>query len=332
MNQFIYFDNRWIGSHGIGRFSEMLGKHIKMINLNLPGRPTAILDPLIFAIKVFFLPVNSVIFTPGFNAPLFIRQKFILTLHDLNHIDRNENTSFLKKIYYNFIIKRAIKFSYKILTVSEFTKARIVSWSNINPDKIIVVSNGVDGIYNVNANKFSPGYQYFLCVSNRKRHKNEFRLIEAFSTAKIPSHIYLLFTGNETLTILKHCESLGVSNRVKFLGFVDEANMPGLYTGSLGLLFPSLYEGFGLPVIEAMACGIPVLTSNTSSLPEIASNAALLVNPISIDEIGSGIELLANDSIFRNKLSDLGLSRAKNFSWRNVAIQVESVLRESCEA
>lgn len=328
MNNNIYFDDRWIGAGGIGKFAKMLNIQLNMIKLNMPGKPTNPWDPIVFALRLLFLPSNAVVITPGFNAPLFVRQKFILTLCDLNHVDRLENTSFLKRLYYEFIIKRAIKYSYRILTISEFTKLRIIDWSGVEPEKIINVSLGVDSIYNVFATPHLPGYPYFLCVSNRKKHKNEIRLIKAFSQSQIDSKINLLFTGKSNLEIDKLCSFLGISHRVHFLGRVSEKDLPGLYVGSLGLLFPSLYEGFGLPVIEAMACGVPVLTSNSTSLNEVAANAAQLVDPISVDEITSGIELLANDADLRNKLSAKGLERVKIFTWETVASKVSLLLND----
>ena len=322
----IYFDNRWIGSHGIGRFSKMLSLHIPMIKMNILGSPTSIFDPILFSIQALFLPSDAIVFSPGFNAPIFIRQKFIFTLHDLNHIDRSENSSFLKSLYYKFVILRAIKFSYKVLTVSEFSKNRIVTWSNANPNKIINVGNGVDEFFTSNNLVRIIESRYFLCVSNRKLHKNEFRLIKAFSLANIDNDICLVFTGFVTTEVKIFCNSIGILDRIIFLGIIPDSDFPALYSGSLGLLFPSLYEGFGLPVIEAMACGTPVLTSNISSLPEVAGNAALLVNPHSIDDIRFGIERLVNDAEFRASLSALGLERSKLFRWDRVASKVAEAL------
>lgn len=122
----------------------------------------------------------------------------------------------------------------------------------------------------------------------------------------------------------------GISDRVNFIGFISESDLPSLYRGSLGLVFPSLYEGFGLPVVEAMACGVPVLTSTISSLPEVAGNAAILVDPVSVDAITDGITKLVNDSELREHLVQKGLLRAKRFSWQNVVNEIEIVLTEAC--
>ena len=125
--------------------------------------------------------------------------------------------------------------------------------------------------------------------------------------------------------------SMGLKDRVVFHGFIEDKNLPSLYCGALGLVFPSLYEGFGLPVVEAMACGIPVLTSNTTSLPEVAGDAAILVNPESVDEIKTGIEKLVSDQALRANLIAKGLERVKLFSWDGVAARVQAVLDEVAE-
>ena len=124
-------------------------------------------------------------------------------------------------------------------------------------------------------------------------------------------------------------KELKITERVEFTGFIEDGDLPGLYTGALGLVFPSLYEGFGLPVVEAMASGIPVLTSNVASLPEIAGDAAILVDPTSTEKIKQGIEQLVNNQALRHQLIALGLERAKLYSWDKVAEKVNAVLQEA---
>ncbi|MKD73124.1 glycosyltransferase family 1 protein, partial [Salmonella enterica subsp. enterica] len=179
--------------------------------------------------------------------------------------DLNDNSSLFKRLFYNFIIKRGCRKAYKIFTVSNFSKERIVAWSGVNPNKIVTVYNGVSSLFNADVKPLNLGYKYLLCVGNRKTHKNEKCVISAFAKADIDPAIKLVFTGNPCNDLEKLIIQHGLSERVKFFGFVSEKDLPSLYKGSLGLVFPSLYEGFGLPVVESMACGIPVLTSLTSS-------------------------------------------------------------------
>ncbi len=260
----------------------------------------------------------------------FLFEKFIITIHDLNHLDLNDNSSLFKRLFYNFIIKRGCRKAYKIFTVSNFSKERIVAWSGVNPNKIVTVYNGVSSLFNADVKPLNLGYKYLLCVGNRK-------LIRMRSVLYLPLPKQILisnktrFTGNPCNDLEKLIIQHGLSERVKFFGFVSEKDLPSLYKGSLGLVFPSLYEGFGLPVVESMACGIPVLTSLTSSLPEVAGDAAILVDPLSEDAITKGISRLINDSELRKHLIQKGLLRAKRFNWQNVVSEIEMVLTEACD-
>ena len=324
----IFFDSRWSGDHGIGRVSRMLDAGLCLPRLILSGKPASPLDPLRLLITMLRLGKDDAVLSPGFNAPLFVVRPYIFTVHDLNHIDRPENTSALKKLYYRLILRRACNKAFKILTVSEFSRQRILSWVKVPEERVVNIGNGVDPSFKPDVVAYEPGYQYLLCVGNRKAHKNEVRVLTGFAKAIIPQNVCLVFTGNVSEQLVKLSEQLGVLNRVFFVGHVRESDLPSLYKGAIALLFPSLYEGFGLPVIEAMACGTPVLTSNTTSLPEVAGDAALLVDPESIAEISSGIELLVNDEELRNSLSTKGLKQVQHFSWDTVVLRVKAVLDE----
>jgi len=324
----IFFDNRWSGDHGIGRVSRMLDAALCLPRLTLSGKPASPLDPLRLLIAMLKLGKDDAVLSPGFNVPLFVIRPYIFTLHDLNHIDRPENTSMLKKLYYRLILRPACNKAFKILTVSEFSRQRILSWAKVPEERVVNIGNGVDPSFKPDVVPYEPGYQYLLCVGNRKAHKNEVRVLKGFAKAVIPQNVCLVFTGNVSKQLMELSEQLGVLNRVIFVGRVPESDLPSLYKGAIALLFPSLYEGFGLPVIEAMACGTPVLTSKTTSLPEVAGDAALLVDPESIAEISSGIELLHNDEELRNTLSARGLQQAQRFSWNTVVSHLKTVLDE----
>lgn len=322
----IYFDARWIGDHGIGRFARIVGEKLQIEPIKISGSPSSPLDPVRFFLAVFFRTIKrSLIFSPGFNAPLFFIRKFVFVIHDLNHIDRPENSNILKRLYYEIIMKRGCRKAFKILTVSEFSRRRIADWASVDIDKIVNVGNGVDQSYCMTATPYSPGYTYLLCVSNRKEHKNEQRILQAFSDADLDPTIRFIFTGSINPKMISLCEKLKIQEKVIFLGKIPETDLPGLYRGALALIFPSLYEGFGLPVIEAMACGVPVLTSNTTSLPEIAGNAAILVDPMNVKEITAGISRLCSDLNLRNELRAKGIEQAGHFSWDKTVQKVASV-------
>ena len=324
-----YFDSRWIGDHGIGRFARVLSNYLDLEPLPIKGKPSSPFDPFrMFFVMLLKTPRNACVLSPGYNAPLFVVRPFIFTILDLNHIDRPENSSFFKRLYYRIIMKRAAHKAFKVLTISEFSRQRIIEWSGLDPDNVVNVSCGVDSNYNQNVKPCAFNFPYILCVSNRRPHKNEPRIIEAFATSNINTDILLVFTGPPSDTITGICRQFGIEKRVSFLGRVPEDDLPGLYRGALILLFPSLYEGFGLPVIEAMACGTPVVTSNTTSLLEIAGDAALLVNPLSVKEISTGIERLCSDYELRESIRNKGYEQAALYSWDNVAARVNKVMNE----
>ncbi len=324
----IFFDHRWAGDHGIGRVTRMLDSRLCLPHLNISGKPSSPAEPLRLLFAMLKLPKDSAVFSPGYNAPLFMVRPYIFIIHDLSHIDCPENNSFLKKLYYYVIMRKACHSAFRVLTVSEFSRQRIISWAKLPAEHVVNIGNGVDVCYRQDIEPHSPGYKYLLCVGNRKAHKNEERILEAFARSKIDFDIRLILTGNPSDKLISLSRKLNVSNRVVFLGRVPENDLPGLYRGALALVFPSLYEGFGLPVVEAMACGTPVLASNSTSMPEVAGDAALLVDPMSVELIKTGIEHICSDSVLRQKLQEKGLQRVKLFNWDDVTNRVKAVINQ----
>jgi glycosyltransferase involved in cell wall biosynthesis len=141
--------------------------------------------------------------------------------------------------------------------------------------------------------------------------------------------MHLVFTGEPEPEIMKCIEQQRVKERVHFTGIVPEAKLPALYRGANALVFPSLYEGFGLPVLEAMACGTPIVTANTTAMPEVAGDAALLVDPRSVEQIAHAIEQVVNDNSLRLCLREKGVARAAQFSWDRTRERVNEALRSA---
>ncbi|MBU9838116.1 glycosyltransferase family 4 protein [Rahnella sp. L72c] len=321
----IYFDSRWCGTHGIGRFATEVRKtEIGFIDLPLQGNPASKFD--VFKLTFVLARLNGFFFSPGYNAPLFFLNRTIITVHDLNHIDLNYNSSILKRLYYKLILKRACLKSAKILTVSDFSKSRIVKWSGVPEEKVFVVGNGVSQEFNIEGDKYQPGFPYVFVVGNRKFHKNEARVLEAFHLSTLPPEVKLVFSGKISDELHNIINEYGLSDKVVFLGTLSNMELASCYRGAEVLLFPSLYEGFGLPVIEAMACGIPVITSNTTSLKEIASDAACLVNPESIIEIKSALEKIFKDDNYKNDLVERGRIQSQKFTWNKTRNKVKILL------
>jgi glycosyltransferase involved in cell wall biosynthesis len=327
MKNSIYFDSRWIGEHGIGRFAAEVFSRLDFIPLNdSPFAPSSPFDLLYSTFRILSRARGN-FFSPGYNVPIFGFPRYVFTIHDLNHLDFSENSSTAKRLYYYFFVKNACRHSPCVLTVSEFSRRRILEWSSIPEERVVNVGNGVSDVFFSNKESTQPGYQYFLCVGNRKPHKNELRLLQAFYKARVDSSLRLVFTGIENSELRHYINGHpGLRERVVFLGRLDEADLARWYKGAISLLFPSLYEGFGLPVVEAMACGTPVLTSSVTSLPEVAGNAALIVDPLNDANILEGIERLATDDALRAQLSAKGLIRARDFSWDRVAQNISHAL------
>lgn len=320
------FDNRWIGEHGIGRFAKEVQKsNLKLEEIKLVGNPAGRWDVL--KLTLFLLVnKNKYYFSPGYNAPLLCAKRSIITVHDLNHIDIDSNSSFLKRVYYNYVLKRACKNALIVFTVSKFSKKRIVEWSGTNEEKVIVVGNGVSDEFNKNAVAYKNVSPYILMVGNRKEHKNEDMALLAFLKSKISSDYQLLLTGDSSPKLTDILAKNNASDRVRFLGKVTNKELASLYKGATCLLFPSLYEGFGLPVIESMACGTPVITSNTTSLPEVSEDAALLVNPNDLNEITGAIEKIVNNADIRDSMVVKGYKQAEKFQWSETRGIIENAI------
>ncbi len=181
----ILFDNRWDGPHGIGRFASEVMKRlpeIKQIDSSI--RPLGLLNPF-YLTRLIKQLKPSVFYSPGFNSPLSSCCPFVFTIHDLNHIQFNGNSDFLKQAYYNFYLKPACHRAFKVITVSEFSRQNIIKWSGVSEDKVVNIGNGVPEEYCPEGKAHSPGYQYIFCVGNDKLHKNLSGLLDGFKHSHV---------------------------------------------------------------------------------------------------------------------------------------------------
>ncbi|MDQ1344188.1 MAG: hypothetical protein QG650_908 [Patescibacteria group bacterium] len=277
-----------------------------------------------------------------FNAPLAYRGKSVVTIHDLtlSFYPGRKMKSSLHRFAYSTTIRSIARRAEKIFSVSAHTKKDLVEILDIPEDKIAVVHNGVDhGRFEAEISeervakvKKSLGIEgkYFLYTGVFREHKNLVRLVEAFATiAEKYPETNLVLAGKEDpgyRDVRDAVVRLGLSGRVRLPGFVDNADIAPLYRGAEAYVFPSLYEGFGLPVIEAMAAGLPVLCSKGSSLTEVAGEGnAVFFDPLRIDDIASAMDAFLSHPEKRGPLIQKGLERAKKFSWERTG---EAVLEE----
>ena len=327
----ILADFRWIGPHGIGRFAQEMIKRLDGVQELEDGlKPTHPFDVVWSSLKISRIkPSPKVYFTPGYTPPLWCTIPFVFTICDLNHIDVPENSGVLKQSYYQYIMRPACHQAFRVLTISEFSRQRIIEWSGLHPDRVINVSLGVDKHFRPDGAMYKPGFPYLLHIGNHKSHKNVGRLLEAFRYSNLSDDLKLILSGNPDPHLVSLCRQWDLGRSVVFAGLIPDADLPTLYRGARALVFPSLYEGFGLPPLEAMACGTPVITSNTTSLPEVVGDAGLLVNPMDVEEIAHAIQSLAQNNVLREQLREKGLQRAKLFSWEKTAALTRQVLQDA---
>jgi glycosyltransferase involved in cell wall biosynthesis len=322
----ILFDARWIGNHGIGRFALELQKRLSnLVPFQARRPPFHPLDPFLLG-RELKRANPKLFFSPGYNSPVGWPGRFIFTLHDLNHLCVRENSNALKRAYYQYVIKPACHTAACVLTVSEYSRREIAAWAKVREERIINVGNGVGLPFTLAGIKLDPGYKYLLYVGSRKPHKNLSRLLQAYAISGVCADVRLLLSGQPEKKLMTEIDRLGIRSNVAFADLASDITLSEAYRGAVGFLFPSLYEGFGLPPIEAMACGVPVLTSNVCSLPEVVGNAALLVNPHDVEEIAQGIRRLVWDTDYRLQLRENGLRRAEHFSWERTAMRTAEAL------
>ena len=251
----------------------------------------------------------------------------IATIHGLIPLRVSVESPSLKDNYINDI-EYSIKHADHIITVSESSKRDIITEFDYPEDKVTVVPNGVDydrfsqtfddGYLSDVMNKYKLPQRFILYMGGIRKHKNVSSIIKAYSllSNELKSEVSLVITQG-SVELFQLVEELGLKDNVVFTSFIDEGDKPALYRLAQVMVFVSLYEGFGLPILEAMAAGVPVITSNISSMPEVAGGAAILVSPLDIEEISLSIEKVLNDSNLRLHIVKLGYDNARRYSWEN---------------
>ena len=330
-------DMRWPADTGIGNYMRGalsgLPASFKLIDVDAQGAIGHPLSPLAISRalgKQRSENIPSLFWSAGFMPPLRSSLTTMVTVHDLMHL---RFYSGRHAAYYNLVLKPLYRRCDAIICVSQTTRQDFLSWTKLAPEKVHVVYSAPSPAYQQVPLTSAKTHDYVLYAGNHKAHKNLPRMIEAYATSKLfQQNIHFLLTGPENNSLRTLAGRLGVSEYVRFVGHVSEQDMPSLFSGALCVASASLYEGFALPMVEGMACGTPVLASNVSAMPEIAGGAALLVDPLSTEEIATGMEQLSRDANLRSKLIDRGLERAKAFDWQvssqklwDIAGQVASV-------
>lgn len=321
------FDSRWEGRHGIGRFAREIGRRlVGFERVSLCESPSAPLEPLRLT-RYLRSKRPDLFFSPGYNAPLGEPCSFIFCVHDLNHVVLESNSSALKRAYYRYILKPALHRAQVVLTVSEFARHSICNWGGISGSRVRNVGNGIsEWFVPAPVDRQDGATPYFLYVGNHKPHKNFDRLLAAFAMSAVRSEYILKSTGTPAEDVRRRVKELNLAGRVEFVGEVSDLELASLYQGATALVLVSLYEGFGLPLVEAMSCGTPVITSNLASMPEVVGDAAIQVDAFDVGAIAESLTRMASDAELRSRLRELGIVRARQFSWDNTARRVAEAI------
>jgi glycosyltransferase involved in cell wall biosynthesis len=280
---------------------------------------------------------------PHFNHPIVYNGDFVVTIHDLTLSQFAERGGNLKRKGYYFAISHAAKSAKKILAVSNFVRNELIREFKLPQDKVITTHEAIDSNFKKITNprtlkgsdKYGLDKPYILSVGQWRSHKNLPALIEAFAElmkdAKWRNKTDLVFVGREDPKypfLKQQVIKYGLQKNVKFTGFVPDADLPVVYNNATAFVFPSLSEGFGLPGLEAQACGVALASSNRTSLPEIYGKGALYFNPSNVNDIHGKILEILEDEVLRDNLIKLGLENAKKYSWDKTAQKTLEVYRE----
>ncbi|MEJ2632452.1 MAG: glycosyltransferase family 1 protein [Acidihalobacter sp.] len=277
---------------------------------------------------------KNVLWSPSNSGPLTVSRQ-VVTIHDLAPLDHPEWFGKKFSAWYQYLVPRLVRRVAGVLVDSEFTKERLIASSRVSGDKIQVALCGVDDRFvsvpsadgaessRILSQLDLPAPRYILSVGSLEPRKNIARLLQAWRRIlpELDEDVSLVLSGAKGKSFIFQDipELSSLPPRVHLVGYVEDAYLPALYAGAEAFVYPSVYEGFGLPPLEAMASGTPVVAGNVASLPEVVGEAGLLVDPYDADEIGTALLSLLKDSVLREKLSEQGRARARMFSWQRTA-------------
>lgn len=263
-------------------------------------------------------------------APLACPVPSVITIHDLAFLSFPQTFRRLNRTYLTWATRTSARRAGRILAVSEFTKQEIVRLLGVPAERIVVTYDACDARFAppdaaaLAAFRARSGLpeRFILFVSTLEPRKNVPTLLDAYARIASSTDAPLIIGGGKGWLyepIFARLESLGLGDRVRFAGFIDAADLPLWYAAATVFTLPSLYEGFGMPLLEAMACGTPVVTSSSSSLPEVVGDAGLIVPPTDADALAAALLRVLEDAGLRADLRERGLRRARRFTWRETA-------------
>ena len=324
---------------GMQRYALEISRRLSGI-LDSVDPPDGLRGPAGHVWEQVYLPVavrGRLLWSPNNTGPLAVAHQ-VCTIHDLIPLEHPEWFSPQFSRWYQYLLPRLTRRAAHLIAVSEYTKQRLQELLKIDQHRISVIPNGVDVSFQpssperVEAMRAALGLtsgRYLLCVGSVEPRKNIGGLLAAWRLVhrQLDEDISLVIAGAPGGASVFAQTALGpLPPRVQFIGYVPDEQLPDLYSGATAFIYPSLYEGFGIPPIEAMACGVPVITSNTTSLPEVTAGAAVLVNPADPHEMAGAILELFQNARLRRELIPRGLARAAYYTWDQAAFLTRRVL------
>ena len=282
---------------------------------------------------------EDIFFSPDGFIPLGMSIPKVSMVHDVAYLRYPEHLQPRIRAFYKKWMPRYLAYTDHIITVSEFSKSELIAGYNIHPDKISVVYNGITYAYKPvsedvklkTRERYTNGKPYFVYLGAIHPRKNVLTLVKAFEQFKSlhASEHQLVLAGRaswHTDDVFKAIADSKWKDSIHLPGYIATADATTLVASAEAMIYPSLYEGFGLPLVEAMACGVPVICSNVSSLPEVAGNAALLFDPLDAGQLAHHLKRISSDEVLSKELITLGNERSKYFSWDKAAEQVYEIL------
>jgi glycosyltransferase involved in cell wall biosynthesis len=292
----------------------------------------------------------DLLFVPSHVLPLIHPRRSVVTIHDMGYLYHPEAHTLSQNVYLRWSTRYNAQSAARVLADSEATRQDLVRHYHIPQEKVTVVYPGRDetltpitdpAILAAARARYGLTTQYLLYVGTLHPRKNLVRLVQAFAallsnpasdTPPVPSTFQLVLAGQKGWLydeVLAQVRNLGLTDRVILTGYVPDADLAALLSGALAFVYPSLYEGFGFPVLEAMACGTPVVCSNTSSVPEVAGDAALLVDPLDTDALASALHGVVTNEGLRHDLVERGFRQVERFSWQRCARETLQILEKA---
>ncbi len=281
----------------------------------------------------------DILWSPGNIGPIMVSRQ-VLTIHDAAVFAHPEGYNPLFSKWYRTNLPILAKRVDKIITVSDFSRREIIRYLNIPQVKVVVVPNGVSSMFHLysqkDINKFRWREElpesFILALGSRGCNKNYRRLLEAWeiiSQKQEYKDLWLVTAGGRAATLAGDNPDKDYQlTRIKNLGYVDDSKLPLLYNAADAFIFPSIYEGFGLPPLEAMACGCPVIAAGSSSLPEVCGDAAIYCDPYNVGDMAAKIELVMSDATLRKAMTKKGLKHVSKYTWRRSATKTLELIKQ----